>query len=121
MARASRWQLVNVDEDSLLRIAGIKGKHPLVNVLLQAFAAVARGQSATRGTGEQASFKALSLGVSRPGDFLNNDAPFTFNVHCTSRTSVNDVTGADVTFFPRPVSLLVEFAFVGRIVEMFFG
>ena len=121
MTRASRWQLVNVDEDSLLRIAGIEGEHPLVNVFLETFAAETWGQSATRDTREQTSFDALSLGVTGPGDFLYNDTPFSFNIHSASGTAVNDVTRADVAFTAHPVALLVEFAFVVRVIEMFFG
>ncbi len=121
VARAGRWQLVDVDEDSLLGIARIKGKHPLVNIFLQTFAAETRGQGATSCTGEQTSFEALSLGVSRPGDVLDDDPPFSIDIHCASRTSVNDVARADVSLFTRPVSFFVELAVVVGVVEMVFG
>ena len=93
----------------------------MVDILLKAFAAIARGQSAASGTGEQTSFEALSLGVSGPSDFLNDNAPFSLNIHCASRTTVNDIAWADVPFFTRPVSLFEEFAVVIGVVKMFFG
>ena len=121
VARAGRWQLVDVDEDSLLGIAWIEGKHPLVNIFLQTFAAETRGQGATRCTREQTSFDALSLGVSGPGVFLDDDPPFSIDIHCASRTSVNDVTRTDVSLFTRPVSFFVELAVVVGVVEVVFG
>ncbi len=118
VARAGRWQLVDVDEDSLLGIAGIEGKHPLVNILLQTFAAETRGQGATRCTGEQTSFDALSLGVSGPGVFLDDDPPFSIDIHCPEWASINDVARADVSLVTRPVALLEEFPFVVGVVEV---
>ena len=55
-------------------------------VLLKALAEVARGQRTASGFREQASLGPLSLGVSWPGDVLDNDAPFTGRVLCTQRT-----------------------------------
>ena len=118
VARASRWQLVNIDEDSLVGIARIERKHALINIFLETFAVKTRSQSATRGAGERTSFDALSLGVSGPGHFLDNNAPFSIDIHCSNRTAVNDIAGADVSFFTRPVSLLKEFAFVIGVVKM---
>ncbi len=120
MARAGRWQLVDVDEDSLLGIARIEGKHPLVNKFLQTFAAETRGQGATRCTRVQTSFDALSLGVSGPGVFLDDDPPFSIDIHCSEWASINDVARAYVSFTPNPVALVKGLAVVFGIVEMFF-
>ena len=119
VARTGRRQLVDVNEDSLLGIAGIEGKHPLVNVLLQTFAAVARGQGTTGCTREQASFDAMGLGVSGPGDFLDDDPPFSIDIHCPKWASINDIAWADVSLVTRPVAFLEEFAFVVGVVEVF--
>lgn len=119
VTRASRWQLVNVDEDSFLRIARIEGKHPLINVLLQTLAVIARSQSAASGTREQARFDALSLSVSGPGDFLDDDAPFSIGVHGSEWASIQNVTWADVTFTTDPVSLLERLSVVLGVIEMF--
>ena len=119
VARAGRWQLVDVDEDSLLGIARIKGKHPLVNIFLQTFAAETRGQGATSCTGEQTIFDAVGLGVSGPGVFLDDDPPFSIDIHCAEWTSINDIARADVSFTPNPVALLKGLAVVFGIVEMF--
>ena len=86
VTRASRWHLVSVDEYALVCIARIEGEHTVDGVLLKALAEVARGQRTASGFREQASLGPLSLGVSWPGDVLDNDAPFTGRVLCTQRT-----------------------------------
>ena len=86
MARASGWQLVGVDEDALVSVARIEREHAVNGVFLETFAEVARGQRAASGFREQASLGPLGLGVSGPGDVLDNDAPFTGRVLCTQRT-----------------------------------
>ena len=117
VARASRWQLVGVDEDALVSIARIEGEHAVNGVLLEAFAEVARGQSAASGFREQASLGALSLGVSRPGDVLDDDAPFTGRVLGAQRTRVGHVAGAYETLTTNPVALVELLAVVERIIE----
>lgn len=121
MARASRRQLVNVDENSLLRIAWIEGKHALVDIFLQAFALIARCQSAARRAGKQASLGPLGLGVSGPCDFLNDNAPLSIGIHRADRASVQDIAGADVSFTTDPVALLEGVAVVLGVVEVFLG
>lgn len=119
VTRASRWQFVNVNKNSLLSIARIEGQHALVDVLLHAFAAKARSQSAARGAGEQASLDTLGLRVSRPGDILNDGTPFTVNVQSAQRTGVLDIARADVSFLANPVGLLKGLALVIGVVVMF--
>lgn len=118
MARTGRWQLVDVDENPFLDIARIERKHTLVNVFLEAFAAMAWSQSAARGAREQTFLYALSLGVAWPGNILNNDAPFTFDIYGAERTSVKHVTRANVSFITDPVTLFKGVAVVVRIAKM---
>lgn len=119
VARASRWQFVKVNENSLFGIARIEGQHALVDVLLQAFAAIARSQSAARGAGEQANLDTLGLRVSRPGDILNDGTPFTVNVQSAQRAGVMDIAGANVSFLADPVGHLESLARVVGVVVMF--
>ena len=48
VARTGRWQLVDVDEETSLGITRIEGEHTVVDVLLDAGAAMARSQSTAR-------------------------------------------------------------------------
>ena len=119
MTRARRWQFVNVNENSLLNVTRIEGQHTLVDVFLHAFATVARSQCAASGSGEQTTFDALSLRVSRPGDVLNDGPPFTVNIQSAQRTAVVDIAGADVSFLANPVAFIKGLALVCGIVKVF--
>lgn len=118
VARAGRFQLVRVDEESLVGVAWIKGQHAVVDVLLKAFAVVARRQSAAGGFGEQAGFDALCLRV--VGHVLDDDTPFAIDVLGAKGTGVLDVGRADESFSADPVALVKLFAVVERIVEFLF-
>ena len=117
VARASRWQLVSVDEDSLVGVARIEGEHPVDGVLLEALAEMARGQGAASGFREKASLGALGLRVSWPGDVLDDDAPFAGRVLGAKWTRIGHVAGADETLATYPVALVELFAVVERIIE----
>ena len=119
MTRARRWQFVNVNENSLLNVTRIEGQHTLVDVFLHAFATVTRSQCAASGSGEQTTFDALSLRVSRPGDVLNDGPPFTVNIQSAQRTAVVDIAGADVSFLANPVAFIKCLALVCGIVKVF--
>ena len=117
-ARAGRWQLVNVDEQTFAGIARVEGEHAVVDVLLEALAVVARGQSAASGFGEQAGLDALGLSV--VSDFLDDDAPFAVDVLGADRAGVSDAAGADETFTADPVALVELLAVVERVIEFLF-
>ena len=118
MARASWWQLVGVDEETLVGIARVEWEHAVVDVLLEALAVVARGQSAASGFGEQAGLDALGLSV--VSDFLDDDAPFAVDVLGADRAGVSDAAGADETFTADPVALVELLAVVERVIEFLF-
>ena len=63
MTRASAGELVGVDEEAAVGVAGVHGQHPVVDVLLGALALVAGGQQAARGVGVQAGLQAGGLRV----------------------------------------------------------
>ena len=90
----------------------------MVDVLLEALAVVARGQSAASGFGEQAGLDALGLSV--VSDFLDDDAPFAVDVLGADRAGVSDAAGADETFTADPVALVELLAVVERVIEFLF-
>ena len=104
MARTGRREFENVNKKTLVCVAGVEGEHAVVDVLLNAFALIARSQSAARSASEEASLDALGLGVI--SDILDDDAPFTIDVLSANWASVEDVTGANVTLSADPVALL---------------
>lgn len=118
MARAGRRQLEGVDEQTLVGVTRIEGEHPVVDVLLDALALVARGQGAASGFGEQAALNALGLGV--VSDVLDNNAPFAVDVLGAEGAGVLDVARADEAFAANPVALVELFAVVERVVELLF-
>ena len=120
VARASGWQLVGVDENALVSVARIEREHAVDGVFLETFAEVARCQRAASGFREQASFGPLGLGVSGPGDVLDNDAPFTGRVLSAQGTRVSHVAWADETFTTNEVALVELLAVVERIIEFLF-
>ena len=88
----------------------------MVDVLLEALAVVARGQSAASGFGEQAGLDALGLSV--VSDFLDDDAPFAVDVHSADWASIKNVARANVSFTADPVALIEGFAIVERVVKV---
>lgn len=116
MARAGRRELVDVDEEALLGITRVEGKHTVVNVLLDALAAVARSQCATGSASVKTRFNALSLSV--VVDILDDHAPLAVYVAGTNGPAVKDITRADVTLISNPVALVERVSVVKRIVKV---
>lgn len=117
MARTGRWQFENVYENTFGDIAGIERKHSVVDVLLDTFSAMARGDSAAGGSSIQTSFDAMGLGVI--GDILNDHAPLAVGIHSSAWPHVKDIARADVSVTTHPISPRKWIAVVKRIVEMF--
>lgn len=115
-ARAGRRQLVDVDEQALVRVARIEREHPVIHVLLDALALVARGQRTARSPREQARLDALGLRVVR--HVLDNDAPLAVDVLGAHGASVQDLARADVAFTADPVALVERLAIVQRVVKV---
>lgn len=118
VARAGGRQLERVDEETLVRVARVEGEHAVVHVLLQALAAVARGQSAAGGLGEQARLDAVGLRV--VGHVLDDHTPLTVDVLGAEGPGVLDVARADEALSANPVALVELLAVVERVVELFF-
>lgn len=119
IARASRWQLIDVDEQAPVHVTWIEGEHALINIFLNANTAIARSQSTTRGTGKQTSFRTLGLSV--VGNILNDDTPLTIDVLGADGTRIFNVTRADIPFTANPVALFESVAIVQIIIKMIFA
>jgi hypothetical protein len=115
VARTSRWQLVDVDEETLVRIAWVKGEHAVVHVLLQAGAFVARSQGTARGSSKQAGLDALGLSI--VSDVLNDDSPFSIDVLSTQGTSIGNIRWADISLTSNPVAFVELLAVIEGIVK----
>lgn len=120
VAGASRWHLVDIDENSFLRIARIEGQHTMVDVLLQTFASIASSESAARCSRKQTGLDPLRLRVSWPGNILHDDAPFTVSVHGTNGAGVKDIAGTDVSLVANPVTLFEGTAVIVGIIKVLF-
>lgn len=107
---ACRRKLVDVDEETLLRIARIEGEHAMVYVLLDALAAVARSQSPAGRSSVEAGFNTLGLCV--VVDVLDDDAPLSVHIAGADRASVEHVTGTDVALISNPVALIERISVV---------
>ena len=117
-ARAGRWQLVNVDEQTFAGIARVEGEHAVVDVLLEALAPVTWSQSAARSPRVIANLNALGLRVDIY--ILDDNSPFAFDVLGSDRTSVKDVAGADVSGTSDPIALCEYISVVERIIISIF-
>ena len=86
VAGAGTGQLVGVDEEAPVGVAGVDREHPVVDVLLGALGLVAGGQQATRAVREETRLEARGLGVVvvtiavTLGDVLQDDPPVTLDV-----------------------------------------
>ena len=117
MARASRWQLVRVDEKSFVGIARVERQHTLVDVLLKAFAVEARRQGTTCCFWEETRLDALGLRV--VGHVLDDDAPFAVDVLGAHGSRVGHFGRADETLTTDPVALIELLSVVERVIEGF--
>jgi len=100
MARASRWQLVGIDEKSTIRITRVQRKHSVINILLSTLGLITRSQKSTSRVWSQASFQPSSLSVIVMtirvvfGNMLENDPPVSFNIDGSADLGVNHFGGA---------------------------
>ena len=117
-ARAGRWQLVNVDEQTFAGIARVEGEHAVVDVLLEALAPMTWSQSAARSPRVTANLNALGLRVDIY--ILDDNSPFAQDVGGADWAGVFDVAGADETFTADPVALVELLAVVERVIEFLF-
>ena len=113
VARASRWELVGVDEEPSVWVTRVDRHHPVVDVLLGALALVAWSQETAGRVWSLASFQASSLSVVVMsitvffGDMLQNDSPVSFDVHGSPDLGIVDVRWAKVAFWTDPVAGIV--------------
>jgi hypothetical protein len=115
VTRAGRGQLVDVDEEALVRIARVEGQHAVVDVFLDALALVARCQGAARSAREQTGLHSLGLRV--VGHVLDDNTPFSLDVDGAHRSGVQHLGRADVALTADPVALLERRAVVVGVVE----
>lgn len=115
VTRASGGQLVGINEESAVGIAGIERKHAVVDILLGAFGAIARSQESAGGVWSQASFQASGLSVVVVavtvvlGDVLENHAPESFHVESTLDFDVVHLARAQVSLRSNPGKSLHNF------------
>ena len=113
MARASRGELVRVNEESTVGIAGVEGQHPVVDVLLGALGLVAGGEKAAGRVRGLAGLEPGSLGVVVVtiavvlGDVLEDNAPISLNVDSPLDLGVVDMGGAEVALGSDPVAGII--------------
>merc|ERR1712223_648856 len=108
VAGTGTGQLVGVDEEAPVGVAGVDGEHPVVDVLLGALGLVAWGQQPAGTVGGQAGLKPCGLGVVvvavavALGDVLEDDPPVALNVDSPGDLGVVDLGGAEVALGPDP-------------------
>jgi len=131
VAGACAGQLVGVDEEASVGVAGVDGEHPVVDVLLGALGLVARSQQPAGTVGGQAGLQPGGLGVVvvavavALGDVLEDDPPVALNIHCSGDLGVVDVGGAKVALRSNPVSGVIRRGALGGtsvvlVVKVFF-
>lgn len=109
MARAGRWQLVGVDEESPVWVARVDGDHAVVDVLLGALALVAGGEEPAGRVWGLARLQAGGLGVVVVsvsvllGDVLQDDPPVALDIDGAPDLGVPNVRGAEVALGSNPV------------------
>jgi len=106
MARASRGKFENVNEQAFVGITGVVSQHPLVDILLRAFALIARRKKSARRIWCQTCFKAGGLGVVMR--VVDNHPPVSVDVASTLGHSVEDFGRAQVTFGADPVGRIIR-------------
>lgn len=110
MTGASAGQLVGVDEESSVRIAGVHREHPVVDVLLCTLGLVAGGEESAGAVREQASLQSGGLGVVvvtvavALRDVLEDDPPVTLNIDSPGDLGVVNIRGTEITLGSNPVS-----------------
>jgi len=110
---AGTGELVGVDEESSVGIAGVEGEHPVVDILLGTLGLVARSQQSAGTVREQAGLQSGGLGVVvvtvsiSLRDVLQDDPPVTLNIDSPGDLGVVNIRGAKVTLRSDPVSGVV--------------
>ena len=113
VAGAGTGQLVGVDEEAPVGVAGVDGEHPVVDVLLGALGLVAGGQQPAGAVRGQAGLQPGGLGVVvvavavALGDVLEDDPPVALNVDSPGDLGVVNLGGAEVALGPDPVGGVV--------------
>ena len=77
MARASRGEFEDVDEQALVGVTGVIGQHPLVDVLLSTLALVAGSQKTASRVRRQTSLQPGGLSVVMS---IDNDPPVSVDI-----------------------------------------
>lgn len=105
MARASRWEFEDVNEQAFVRIARVISQHSFIDVLLGAFALVARGQKSAGRIGGQASLQTSCLRVVMSVD---NNTPIAIDITSALGHGIKNLRGAQVAFGTDPVGNIVR-------------
>ena len=114
VAGACTGQLVGVNEEASVGVAGVDGEHPVVDVLLGALGLVARSQQPAGTVGGQAGLQPGGLSVVVVAvavalrDVLEDDPPVALNIHCSGDLGVVDVRGAEIALGSDPVGGVVR-------------
>lgn len=114
VARASRRQLVSINEKSTVRVTGVIREHPVVHVFLGTFGAIARSQESAGRVRGQASFQTGGLSVVvmaivvTLGDVLQDDTPEAFDVQGTVNLDIVHLTGAQVALRSNPMACVIR-------------
>ena len=108
VTRATRRQLVSVNEESSVGVTGVEREHSVVDILLGTFGTIARSQESAGRVWSQASFQASSLSVVVMtvsvilGNVLKNNSPKSFNVQSSLDLDVVNLAGTQVSFGSNP-------------------
>ena len=108
VTRATRRQLVSVNEESSVGVTGVEREHSVVDILLGTFGAIARSQESAGRVWSQASFQASSLSVVVMtvsvilGNVLKNNSPKSFNVQSSLDLDVVNLARTQVSFGSNP-------------------
>ena len=113
VARAGRWQLVGVDEESPVGVARVDREHAVVDILLGALGLIARGKEAAGRVGCLTGLQPGGLGVvvvavAVPlGDVLEDDPPVSLHIDGPGDLGVVHVGGTEVALGSDPVAGVV--------------
>lgn len=115
---AGRRQLVCVDKEAAVGVTWVEREHTMDDVLLKAFAVMARGQRAASGLREEAGFDSLRLSVI--SHVLDDYAPFAFSVLSAEGPGILDIAGANETLTADPVAFVKLFSVVEGVIKFLF-
>lgn len=113
MAGTGTGQLVGINEEPSVGVAGVHGQHPVVDILLGALGLVAGGQQPAGRLGEQAGLQPRGLCVVVVAvavalrDVLQDDAPVALHIDGTGDLLIAHCGGTEVTLWPYPVRCVI--------------